>query len=456
VFAIIDIETCGSKFDFKRGRITEICILLHDGLQVTEKFTTLINPECYISSYFTHITGITNEMVENAPRFYEVAQKIWEYTEGRIFVAHNVMFDYNFIKDEFASLGAQFKRETLCTVRLSRKLIPGKKSYSLGTICSELGIDNIARHRAEGDATATAELFNILMQLKSSHPQYKNKGVEEIMARRIDNMKQYILKDLPEECGVYYFYNNNDEIIYIGKSKNVYQRALSHFNSKENKGRKMLNDLYKAGFTATGSELIALLVEAEEIKKHKPRYNRSRKSDAFTHCINWQQEKDKAIRFYMSECHEAENTLCSFTSYGAAREMLEQWIDEKQLCISYCGLVSDSAICFNHQIKKCRGICVGQESDSDYNLRARQIVDEYLFADKNFALVDCGRKPREHAIIYVENGHYKGYGYMDESENFSSKEELKGYLLKTQYYPDADDILRGWLKNNRMKKIVFK
>ncbi|MGZ3883506.1 MAG: 3'-5' exonuclease, partial [Bacteroidia bacterium] len=203
MFAIIDIETCGGKFQFHKGRITEICILVHDGLQVVDKFTTLINPDCYISPMFTNLTGISNEMVADAPRFHEVAKKILDMTEGKIFVAHNVGFDYNFIKDEFNSLGYKYRRETLCTVRLSRKLIPGLMSYSLGHLCATLGIENEARHRAEGDAVATAQLFDKLMLIKTTHPQYKNQGVEKIMTRRIDNIKEYILKKLPEECGVY-------------------------------------------------------------------------------------------------------------------------------------------------------------------------------------------------------------------------------------------------------------
>lgn len=167
MFAIIDIETCGGKFEYKRGRITEICILIHDGLQVVEKFSSLINPECYISSLYTNITGITNEMVADAPKFHEIANTILQLTENRTFVAHNVSFDYNFIRDEFAVLGHEYQREKLCTVKLSRKLIPGKKTYSLGPLCQSLGISNHARHRAEGDAVATAKLFDILLQIKN-------------------------------------------------------------------------------------------------------------------------------------------------------------------------------------------------------------------------------------------------------------------------------------------------
>jgi DNA polymerase-3 subunit epsilon len=455
MFAIIDIETCGGKYEYKRGRITEICIIQHDGLQVTDKFTTLIDPECYISPYFTSITNITNDMVAGAPKFHEVAQKIWEMTENRIFVAHNVSFDYGFIRDEFASLGAKFKRETLCTVRLSRKLIPGKLSYSLGTLCQSLGIENEARHRAEGDALATVKLFDILMQLKGMSPLYKNQGVEELMTRRIDKMKQYILDKLPEKCGVYYFMNKEEEIIYVGKSVNAYSRALTHFNSKEQKSKKMLNDLYQAGFTETGSEIIALLVEAEEIKKHKPKYNRMRKSDLFTHCIDWFENDEGIINFKIVEYADSENALCSFVNYSSARERLENWLEDHSLCMRYTGLASETAVCFNHQIKKCNGICAGEEEIGLYNKRARAILEEYIYKNNNFVLIDRGRNKEEKSLILIENGHYAGYGYMGMDDNFSDMDELKGFIKQVNYYPDADDLLRAWLKKNKVKKIIF-
>ena len=455
MFAIIDIETCGSKYEFRRGRITEICILIHDGLRVIDKFTSLINPECYISPYFISLSGITNEMVVNAPKFHEIAHKIIEMTEGKIFVAHNVGFDYGFIKDEFASLGYKYKRETLCTVRLSRKLIPGKVSYSLGNLCSSLGIEIENRHRAEGDAVATAILFDKLLELKSYHPQFKNQGVDELMTRRIDKIKQYILNKLPEECGVYYFLNKEGEIIYIGKSVNVYNRAMSHFNSKENKSKKMLNDLYNVDFVKTGSELVALLLEAEEIKKHKPKYNRMRKADQFTHCIDWFKDDEGVIHFKLVGYEESKNPLQSFVSYSSARERLENWIDEYNLCLRYCHLTGDDAICFNHQIKKCKGICAGEEEIESYNKRAQQILDNIIFKDDNFVLIDHGRHTDERSLILIENGHYIGCGQIDNSTFFSSLEECKVLINKCKFYPDADDLIKGYLKNNRLKKVVF-
>ncbi|WP_317896564.1 exonuclease domain-containing protein [Aurantibacillus circumpalustris] len=453
MFAIIDIETCGGKFEFRKGRITEICILKHDGLSVIERFTTLINPECNISSYFTGLTGITNDMVADAPRFHEIAPKILEMTEGCIFVAHNVGFDYGFIKEEFNSLGYKYKRETLCTVRLSRKLMPGRISYSLGHLCASLGIEIFGRHRAQGDAEATAILFDLLIQLKGQHPQYKNMGVEEIMVRRIDKIKQYILNKLPEECGVYYFFNKTGEIIYVGKSTNIYSRAQSHFNTDTQKGKKMLNDLYNVDYVATGSELIALLLESEEIKKHKPRYNRMRKSEEFTHCIDYFTDKKGILNFKIVPFEESESPLLTFTSYGSARDRLEILLDKYELCLKHCGLTSEESICFNHQIKKCKGICADFEEVEIYNTRAQILLDEYLFKLKNFVILDKGRTATEHSVVLVENAHYKGYGYYDSFEQISNPEEFKGFIKNVRYYPDADDLIRQFL--NKGKKAII-
>lgn len=455
MFAIIDIETCGGKYEYKRGRITEICIALHDGLQVTEKWTTLINPECHISPYFVSLSGITNEMVAAAPKFHEVAKKIIELTEGRIFVAHNVGFDYGFIKDEFNSLGYKYRRETLCTVRLSRKLIPGKVSYSLGNLCSSLGIEIENRHRAEGDVDGTVQLFNKLLELKALNPQYKNKGVEELMTRRIDKIKEYILKKLPEECGVYLFKNKDDEIIYIGKSVNMYNRALSHFNSQLHKSKKMLNELYNVDYILCGSELVSLLLESELIKTHKPKFNRARKADAFTHCIDYFVDDAGIINFKLVNYEEAERALRSFVTYSSAREQLDTWIDEFELCLTYCGLTSEGAVCFNHQIKKCNGICAEQEDLATYNQRAQKILENIIYPNNSFLLIDKGRKQGEVALILIDDGRYAGFGYMHTEDSIYNLDDARSHISSKITYPDHDDIIKGYLKNNRLKKVVF-
>ncbi len=455
MFAIIDIETCGGKFDFKKGRITEICILVHDGLTVIKKFTSLINPECYITPYFTGLTGITNDMVADAPKFHEIAKTIIELTEGCVFVAHNVGFDYSFIKDEFASLGYVYKRETLCTVRLSRKLMPNRLSYSLGKLCAGLGIEIFGRHRAEGDAVATAELFDLLLRLKNSNPLYKNKGVTELMARRIDSIKKYILNKIPEACGVYYFLNKEQEIIYIGKSINMYNRAISHFNSDVKKGKKMLNDLYNVRFTETGSELIAILLEAEEIKKHKPLYNRKSKADTFTHAVDYTINKQNIIQFKIVPYEESEQALVSCATYSTARSYLDTWIDEYTLCLQHCHLTEEASICFNHQIKICNGICAGEEGVEDYNKRAAKIVKRFTYEEPDFIVMDRGRTADERSVILVENGSYKGYTYIDQFTQCGTPEELKDMMKRQAYYPDTNNLIKAYLQKHTLKKIVL-
>lgn len=454
MFAIIDIETCGGKFEFQRGHIIEICILVHDGLQVVDKFTTLINPQCNITPFYTKLSGITNDMVKDAPTFPQVAKKIVEMTEGKIFVAHNVGFDYGFVKAEFAALGYKYQRETLCTVRLSRKLIPGKISYSLGRLCDSLGIENNARHRAEGDAVATAELFNRLLELKALDPQYKNKGVDELMTRRIDKIKEYILKKLPEACGVYYFRDKKGEIIYIGKSTNMYNRALSHFNSPEPKSKKMLNDLYGVDFVLTGSELIALLMESEEIKKHKPKYNRMRKASEFTHAIDSFTDKLGIINFKITPFEEANRPLQCFANYTSARARLEEWIDENNLCLRYCGLTPDDSVCFNHQVKKCAGICAGDEETESYNKRAGEVVTANSYSKENFLLVERGREKGEVSLIYIKDNKFYGYGYQPLETPLFSAEEAEDCVKKGTYFPDSDLLVKGYINSKSRTKII--
>ncbi|MBK7573430.1 MAG: GIY-YIG nuclease family protein [Bacteroidetes bacterium] len=462
MFAIIDIETTGGSPG--RDRITEICIIQHDGLSVTNVFTTLINPERWIPEYITKITNITNQMVENAPKFYQVAKQIIELTEGRIFVAHNVAFDYGFVKSEYKSLGYNFDREQLCTVKLSRKLIPGKKSYSLGNLCESIGIDIAAdeRHRAEGDAVATAKLFDILLAKKSEHKVLRSKGLEEINTSRLDKVKVEILKRLPEECGVYYYLGKDGEILYIGKSRNMRSRAMQHFASKEPKSRRWQNELYDVDFVKTGSELIALLLESEEIKKHKPFFNRARKKSSFTHAIDWKKDKSGAIRYDIVPSEEAEQPLQFYTNYTSAREVLNTWIDEYRLCLHMCGIYSGhgdeesraGVSCFNYEIKKCVGICCAEEEAEDYNKRAGEPLKHFLISSGDFVLFDTGREAHEQSILLIENGSFAGYGYVDASDSFSSPEELRGMVKRMPFHPDVNDLVRGWMKRNpKVKRI---
>ena len=223
MYAILDIETTG--LSPINDKIIEIAVFIHDGKQVVEEYSTLVNPEKTIPYNITRLTGITNEMVEDAPKFWEIAKDLVTLTEGKSVVAHNASFDYNFIRNEFKSLGYNFKRDRLCTVKLSRRIIPNHKSYSLGKLCMDLGIVVNGRHRAAGDAFATVKLFEHLLQISPT--------LGGLNSSKFYHISADIIKNLPEEPGVYYFHNQHGDIIYIGKSKNIRTRVFSHFTNEK-------------------------------------------------------------------------------------------------------------------------------------------------------------------------------------------------------------------------------
>jgi len=277
-YSLIDIETTGS---YRKGhRIIEIAIINVDGDQIVDQFSTLINPEVRIPYFISTLTGIQNEDVLGAPRFYEIAKKIIEMTEGRIFVAHNVFFDFNFIKYEFSELGYTFNRPKLCTVQLARKFLPGHHSYSLGEICKDLGISNSARHRALGDALATFELLKVIIN-KSEIKDDDLEGERKIALPPL--LSREIFENLPERIGVYYFYDENGNLLYVGKSRNIKKRVTQHLNPdlKKKKDIQLKNLISHIEYVLIPNELASLLFECHEIKKNRPQFNRALKRIKF-------------------------------------------------------------------------------------------------------------------------------------------------------------------------------
>ncbi len=265
MYAIIDIETTGGTPKYEK--ITEIAVFIHNGERIIDEFVTLINPEKNIPWHISSLTGITNDMLAHAPKFYEVAKKFVKLTEGCIFVAHNASFDYSFIKEEFRQLGYSYSSEVMCTVKQSRKLMPGFKSYSLGNLCRDLHIQIENRHRAAGDALATIKIFEKLLSIQKENGLYQSvsNGISANLHPALDPL---IFSKLPENAGVYYLMNERQEIIYIGKSNNLKNRIISHFQgSKARRAGQMRDETASISFEITGSELIALLLESFEIKK---------------------------------------------------------------------------------------------------------------------------------------------------------------------------------------------
>ena len=231
-YAIVDIETTGGSP--KSSKITEIAIYKHNGKEIIDEYVTLINPEMKIPEFIVRLTGISDKMVETAPKFYEVARKIIEFTEECIFVAHNVGFDYGIIRHEFKTLGYDYRKPHLCTVRASRYVIPGMESYSLGKLSRNLGIEIKGRHRAGGDALATAHLFT---QLIEKDPQNLSTFIQEEINPKIlhPNLDLESLENIPSKTGVYKFYDEDNRLIYIGKSKQIKSRVDQHLRNNKTK-----------------------------------------------------------------------------------------------------------------------------------------------------------------------------------------------------------------------------
>lgn len=457
MYAIVDIETTGGGS--KTDKITEIAAYLHDGEKVVDEFVTLIHPERSIPHYITELTGINNDMVAQAPKFYEVAKDLVEFTNGAVFVAHNVMFDYNFIKQEFKSLGYDFQRERLCTVRLSRKAFPGLRSYGLGNLCKHFGIPNEARHRAAGDARATVTLFEKILDVGEGEliHQSLHQGISK--ADLSPHLDPSVLHQLPEATGVYYFYDLEGNLIYIGKSKDIKKRVYSHLrNHRSAKGDKMRKQIASIDYELTGSELIALLKESDEIKQHKPIFNRAQRRTIFNHGIVAEYDLFGYTRIIATRPKKNQEVIASCGTAAEARELLYRLSRDFELCHKMLGLekVADGKPCFNHQLKQCRGACVGEEAPEEYNERAAEAIQYLHFPDKNFILIDEGRSPDEKSVVVVKNGQYRGFGYFDVADQVNSPEELMDCIKIYQDNRDVRSIIKGYMnKASQLKVIKF-
>lgn len=442
-YAIIDIETTG--MGIQGNKITEIAIFIHNGQKVVATYDTLIDPECPIPYNITRLTGISNDMVQGAPKFYEVAKEIIEFTEDCVFVAHNVNFDYNVMHKEFSELGFGFKRKKLCTIRLSKKLIPGLSSYSLGKMCVSQNIIIKNRHRAKGDAEATVILFEKLVQLDTDekvfasflNPKSKEATLPPLLAKEtVDN--------LPESEGVYYFKNSEGIIIYVGKANNIKQRVLSHFYNKKNKEVAMCMQTADIAFELTGSELLALLLESAEIKHYFPQYNSAQRRVNESYGLFNFEDRDGIIHLGVNRLKSIQKPLLKFYTSTEGRTFLEELCEEYELCPKYCHLQSNVSACFHFQLKKCKGICQKKESVASYNGRVKTAIDYVSKENETYVITQKGREAEESAFVLVEKGIYKGFGYTTKNRVFTSLEEYKTLLIAQKDNRDIQRILKSW------------
>lgn len=454
MYAIVDIETTGGYA--AHHRITEIAIYHHDGIQLRESFHSLVNPGRNIPYYITGLTGITSEMVFSAPSFREIAEDVYKRLEGKVFVAHNAHFDYAFLKKEFEQAGIQWQTKKLCTVRLSRKIIPGLRSYSLGSLAESLGIEIRNRHRAGGDASATVQIFDQLLQRdRDNHilkALKKNSG-ETILP---PNLSKEVFDKLPTGCGVYYFHDARGNVIYVGKAVNIKKRIAGHFtgDAREWSRARIRNEIHDISYELTGNELIALILESQEIRKLWPKYNQAQKFRSEEWGIYEYEDRNGFRRFSVNLVTRGSHPLIRFTTKGDAWNFLWQKVRTYELCPKLSGLQVAKGLCFEYQTGGCHGACMGVETVKKYNKRAQQAMDSFHEKGNSVAIIGRGRHNDEQSLVLVESGSYFGFGFFDREVAISNLESARQYVRKSTETPAVQNLINSYLMNPRGAEVI--
>jgi DNA polymerase-3 subunit epsilon len=406
LYAVVDIETTGS-FAAANG-ITEIAIVIHDGEQVLNFYESLVNPHVPIPYFIQRLTGIDNAMVANAPSFSEIAGQVYELLQDKVFVAHNVNFDYSFVKHHLQSAGYDLSTKKLCTVRLARKVLPGLNGYSLGKLTQRLNITHANHHRAGGDALATADLLAIITRND------KEGAIATMLKGR--NSEQYLPPHLPVEeleklptCpGVYYFYNAAGKAIYIGKALNIRKRVRSHFsNNKTNKQKQdFLKETHRVSYKECATELMAHILESAEIRKLWPVHNRSQRGYLAQFGLFLYEDRQGYTRFAVEKIRRSLKPVYTFNTITEGHFMLRELIEQFALCTRLCN-ISTAPDC---------GCTVPHHDPEVYNQKAAAAVQWIRNHLPTFALIDKGIDDNEHSCILVRNGNLYGMGYLNDKQ----------------------------------------
>ena len=451
MYAILDIETTGGQFN-EEG-ITEIAIYKFDGHEIVDQFISLVNPEIPIQPFVVKLTGINNTMLQGAPKFFEVAKRIIEMTNDCIVVAHNASFDYRILRTEFRRLGYNFEARTLCTVELSKKLLPEQPSHSLGKLVRALGIPMADRHRASGDALATVKLFKILLE-KDLEKEIVKDFIKLEIEKGIAPKLLDIVASLPAKTGIYYIHNEKGKLIYIGKSRNIKKRINQHFTGTTTKCKKIQDEVFTVTYDETGSELIALLKESEEIKINKPIYNRAQRKSIFQLALYAEKDEKGYLNLKLQKADGRKKEITSFTSIQEGKNALFRITSHYQLCQKLTGLYVTKTNCFQYTIKECDGACIGAVSSEEYNARVQNFIEKNSFENQNMLLIDKGRTISERSVVMIENGIYKGFAFYDLNYQINNVEILRNIIIPMQNNRDTKNIIQGHVRRNKTLKII--
>lgn len=422
-YAIVDIETTGGNAS--GSRITEIAIIIHDGSEIIGRYETLVNPQKEIPLAIFALTGITNEMVSDAPIFDDISEKVLEMLTDRIFVAHNVNFDYSFVRHELERAGFKWTAKKLCTVRAARKIRPGFTSYSLGNLCHSLDIPIENRHRAGGDADATVILFTRLLEWDTEEVIGKMIKKTAQDQRLPPNLPPEDFEQLPEKPGVYYFYNQAKKVVYVGKAVNLKKRVASHFSGHNINPQRQnfLRDIYSISFEVCATELMALLLECTEIKKLWPAHNRALKR--FDPKFGLYEYEARSGHRYLAVGKVGKHQSCIQVFHREHEgiymllKLAAQFKIDHRFCI--CGRPPEAEALQKND-------CSDLPDAHDHNNQVEKAIESLLQGRPSFAIFDKGRSAGERSCIWVEKGDFYGMGYITSDVGFTDVSEVKDYV----------------------------
>jgi DNA polymerase-3 subunit epsilon len=451
-FAILDIETSGGKP--KESRIIEIAIIIHDGEKVIDTYETLVNPETKIDWFVQKLTGIKDKDVAESPKFHEVANKIHELLANRVFVAHNISFDYPIVRNEFKRLGLDIRLPHMCTIDSSRILIPGLESYGLKKLSQHLEIDLDNHHRAMDDTLATVRIFEHIYNLDENN--LKTFIRDDVNPSDLHpNLDLNFFDDIPNKTGVYRFYNDTKDLIYVGKSTHLKKSVDQHLkNAQSKKAIEMKAKIARIEYDLSGSELIALLIESELIKEHQPKYNKSQKDINLNFGLYNYEDQNGYQNLVVKRVSLTENAIYTFKTQASGKKMLEIWKNEFRLCNRLCNLDDSKSECLNDSIKQCDGACKKEESSVLYNIKVAALTSKIKLDSKSYLILDKGKHKNDYGFVYIENGEYKGYGNMLKFLIHKDPLNFKKQLKQKENNHHFQSIINFQLKNNPKLEIL--
>lgn len=439
----VDIETTGGSY--RNSRVLEVAAIRVEGDEIVREFNSLIDPETHIPASITRLTGIKPSDVVGAPVFGDIADEFMDIMEGAVFVAHNVRFDYSFLKHEFSLVGLDFTPKLLCTVRLSRALYSLEKGHSLAKLIERHNIPVFDRHRALEDARA------IYYFTQLAFGEHGREAFQEAIGRQLKtqylppNLDMQELEGIGNHPGVYIFKDEFHQPIYIGKSITLKKRILSHFQDTSAKEVKISQNVHHVEVIPTGSELAALMLESKLVKEQLPLFNRMLRRVSSYAILQKDINGDgyatiKVRSGRPSEDVDLENVYGLYESRTKAKKRLEEMTKTFQLCPKLMGIENTKSACFSYSLGKCKGACIGKEPVESYNRRFEIALEHTRIEQWPYDTPIAVQMNQAGEAVVINN--WIVQGYLNEEGELQAASE-------PQFDMDEYKIVRRFIRENK-------